>query len=221
MDSVSFGIWDISTGKRLIKRQGGSQGAEDINWRPDSNQLATTDISNSTVLFDALTGQEISYIAGGTIIDWNSTGTFFVVGSNQFKGIDIFNFGSELPELSFGQDLLTFDIDWSLDDQKISSISIDNTLRIWDANNGQQLNLFNVVDPIAIKFSPNSRYVAVGTGEGLVLIFDTATNTQVAQFSNLGAVYALDWSPDGTQLAYGGEGTNGEITIVEVNFLAN
>jgi WD40 repeat protein len=223
-DMVGLSIWDIETGE-VLKGNRGAQGTLTAKWNPVSNIIAVTEISYEIILYDSINGNSLKSLpTTGTSLDWNSNGTKLLVGiAYQPGGVYIIDplLDTDVLDQDFiGHTDRVRGVDWSPDDQKIASVSADNTLRIWDADNGQQLNLFNIVDPITIKFSPDSRYVAVGTGEGLVLIFDTVTNTQVAQFTNPGAVYALDWSPDGTQLAYGGTGNNGEIVIVTPDFSA-
>jgi WD40 repeat protein len=69
-----------------------------------------------------------------------------------------------------------------------------------------------------MSWHPNSNQLAVG-GEKGVTIWNTVTWSLMESIPTSGSMYGLDWSSDGTQLAYGGigsEGTGGNLTILTI-----
>jgi WD40 repeat protein len=63
-----------------------------------------------------------------------------------------------------------------------------------------------------VAWSPNSRAVAIGTrwdgpiGGGAVAVFDAQTGTRIWGSA---AAFGLAWSPDGSAIAFGGDGSSG------------
>jgi WD40 repeat protein len=138
-DSVSFRVWDTTTGQVLAEQMGGSQGAEMVRWKPNSDQIITTSIANTATLFDAVTGEKIDYVAGATTVDWNTDGSLLVTGSYSFNGISVLDVSTNATVLSFSKETLTFVVDWSPDDTKIVAVHSDGTVRIWNAETGELL----------------------------------------------------------------------------------
>gem|GEM_PF-2115909 len=54
------------------------------------------------------------------------------------------------------------------------------------------------------KWSPNGDRIASTSFDGSVRVWNATTGTQLGQFNFPGRVLALDWSPDGTKIVYGG-----------------
>jgi WD40 repeat protein len=153
------------------------------------------------MLLDSLTGNIVSEIARGTVVDWSPDGTKIVSATDSGDSVFVTNIGT-------GQTLLTLNghtqsisaVDWSPDGTKLASGSVDNTVRIWDAASGNQiLTLTGNADYItSVRWSPDSRRLASGSCNGDIRIWDTFTGLQIGLIQQSIGVFALAWKPDGT-----------------------
>lgn len=83
------------------------------------------------------------------------------------------------------------------------STSFDNTSRIWDTRNGSCVKeLLNHRDRVYTQsFSPRGRYLATGSADGRVLIYDTATGNVLFEWDcQSGGVFDIQWQTTGDQL---------------------
>jgi WD40 repeat protein len=80
------------------------------------------------------------------------------------------------------------------------------TLEVWDARERRRVTRLPVPDtPTAVSFSPDGRLVAVGYPHGRSQLWSTATWKPVSRLlvGDVGEIYALAISPDGSTLATG------------------
>ena len=78
----------------------------------------------------------------------------------------------------------------------------DNTARLWDLTNGQQLFRLDHVDIVrAVAFNPNGNQVATACDDGQIRLWETKTGSLSRTLSGSGLHRALAYSPDGTLLA--------------------
>ncbi len=90
----------------------------------------------------------------------------------------------------------------------LASISRDGTLRLWESTRGETIRTIPADDEredttfTSITFSPDGTLLAAGTSHGRITFWDMETEEPVYSLeTRLGAVLALDFRPDGTQLA--------------------
>lgn len=210
LDSVGVRVWDVKNGRLLMTAQRGGQGVSDVKWRPDGNQLIVAGIGNGTALLDPATGEilpNMRMLVGGTSLDWSPDGNKLVTGS-------IYETSPQIADMTTRQPMMTLEdrpsavgmVDWSPDGTRIAASGwIDDPhVWIWDAETGKKL-LTLPVPSNAIRWSPDSQYLASANDDSTVLIWDGSTGQPAAQFRDSGRVYTVDWSPDGTKIVYGGE----------------
>ncbi len=103
-------------------------------------------------------------------------------------------------------------------------------IRLWNTRTGDEQDIpladlsvgipHNIPRVLALAFSPHGTWLASGTAQGKIQMWDVVTGTALAVFAepmeqeNLGRILALAFSPDGTLLA---AGTRGHIQLWEVD----
>ena len=91
-------------------------------------------------------------------------------------------------------------ISFSPDGRFLLSTSLDKSLRVWDAELGEQKGLLKVAGMSSACFSPDGKYIAFGTGKGLVQMCrtDDLHDCSMAEFTE--HTYNIEYiafSPDG------------------------
>ncbi|MDQ3919622.1 MAG: DUF4062 domain-containing protein, partial [Acidobacteriota bacterium] len=94
----------------------------------------------------------------------------------------------------------------SSDSRRIASTSSDdNTVRIWDANEGHELLRYeNLPHPQSLAFSPDGQHLAVGMLYEEIHLLDARSRGEVMRLSSADQAFrSVSFSPDGKSLAAG------------------
>jgi hypothetical protein len=95
---------------------------------------------------------------------------------------------------------------WSPDGRYLASGSRDDTVRVWDAANGQLLRtLAGHTDWVrSVAWSPDGRFLASGSDDRTVRVWDAADGRLLRTLEgHTSKVWSVAWSPDGRYLASG------------------
>ena len=181
-DGLSL-IWDVESATRIASvGDGGSRfGRYDVQWHPDGEYIADTNRQ------------------GASLTIWSAeTGLLF----HSLKLAD----ESESRQTEFG--IPAFD--WSPDGRwlavalfngEIGQIQIWDVEAIGEADAPRHRSTFDTIELHALRWSPNSAHIAIGSAN-TVLVLDSVTGETIRAFDgHENFVLDLDWSPDGTRLA--------------------
>jgi WD40 repeat protein len=84
---------------------------------------------------------------------------------------------------------------------------VDNTIKIWDAESGQELQTLtgrpNGV--LSVAYSPDGHRIASGSGDGTVWIWDAESGQELQTLMGYGWLWSVAYSPDGHRIASGSE----------------
>jgi WD40 repeat protein len=89
----------------------------------------------------------------------------------------------------------------------LAGVSAARRLRFWEVASGKERFACAVpsVDFTALAFSPDGRFLATGTGNDLIILWDTATGTMARRLvGHRGQVHAVAFAPNGKTLISGG-----------------
>jgi WD40 repeat protein len=208
-DDAGMWFWDTITMQFIRTESVAFEGPSTLVWRPNAQQLFglaesaiyVYDISSQEISFDFpdRRTKQVTAIAvspdGDSLASGDSDGVIRIIDTATRQLI---------TSIQTGADTVTA-LDWNLDGTELASGYTDGTVEIWDIMSGTPLlTLVGHIDRISqIKWRPDSNTLASASYDGTVRIWNLETG-----FSGIitypGKVLALDWKPDGSQLAYGG-----------------
>ncbi|GAB4516565.1 MAG: hypothetical protein OHK0046_22130 [Anaerolineae bacterium] len=193
-------------------------GARNLGWKPDGTEVAATYGEQITVWKLTSPVPTMLWDSWGFIRDlkWESPGTITISTGNNFAtnvdattGEIINGFYLETITAADGMPAIAF----SPDQQELAIGRGNGDIIIWPDvqtpgpyNNYRRAEfLGHRVHVRALSWNATGEYIASGSDDGRVLIWDAATG-DVLEVIVVGAgasVVSVAWSPDGTQLAYG------------------
>lgn len=159
----------------------------EVLWSSDSSTLygAHSGPGSGVFAFDAELGRDTPWRSIGRYdiglsIALRPNGSQIAIGSalgfpDPSRNIHVLDLTTEEPVVFLeGHTGNILELTWNSSTDMLASASLDGTVRLWDVDAGQQVNMIEAENP----------------------------------------VYTVAWSPDGTQLAYGGE--DGMFEIVDI-----
>ena len=217
-------MWDATTGKQRWTYSPflTSSYIFDVAISPDGKHVAAAGSKSLVWILDAITGhmiktfdEQAGFILG---VAWSRDSKRIAIG-NDSGTVDI-------KDATSGKTLVTYKghtssvvrIAWSPDGKRIASASYDGTVQIWNANTGQRIITYsgNMNPVFSVAWSPDGTRIVSGTGaagnHGPIVtgnsakVWDTTTGKTLLTYTeNTNSVYAVAWSPDGKEIASGGD----------------
>ena len=173
-------FWDPREGRLLRSAEATSDTVFGASLSPDGSKVAVGCADNTVRAFETATGKELYKI---------STHENWVLGT------------------TFG-----------IDSKRLVSVGRDRAAKLIDAGAGQFLENVNQMhgELAAVSRHPTADEIVIGGEDRIPYIYrmDRPRNMKVGEDATLvrqlaaqeGAIFALDWSPDGTRVAVGGAG---------------
>lgn len=208
-------IWDANTGE-LIQSFTGYDIIESVDWNPVyPNILASVNSLGLIKIWDIRTRYLIfsegraEYAFG---LKWSPDGKQLVTTNGIALVIVTLNadndakFSTLLPRDMIHVGLIGT-VDWGMDPKIVISGTANGKLTAWDATSGLELKFFgDGFEAItSTQFSPDGSKIACVGYDGRLRIWDFVTAQLIRAIPIEYASFAVAWSPDGNQIAYGAD----------------
>jgi len=168
-------IWEVATGREVHTLSGHTFDIDAVAFSPDGRTLVSSSMDNTARTWDVATGQEVTHFQAP---------------------------GSGAAAFSLDERWLAVTTRGPLD--KVGSI------QLFDASTGVQFRTVYHVFPndadylTSVGLSHDSRFLASGTSDGIIELWETATGRHISSLSgHTGTVHSLTFDPDGRFLLSG------------------
>jgi hypothetical protein len=105
---------------------------------------------------------------------------------------------------------------FSPDGSKVLTGSFDNTVKLWDAESGQELITFRHDKAVvSVSFSPDGTQVLTGSKDNTAKLWDAKSGQELTTFRHDRSVEAVAFSPDGSQVLTGSSDNTAKLWGVE------
>lgn len=228
-------VWDAATGATILVL--GDTSGDHLNtlywftWSPDSRHIASSNISSSIQIWDITTGKVV-----GSIISQNSTlaapawspdgvylSYYLQYPPTTPDRLGIWDIASHrvagtitIPE----KNTLASNIDsrhsrtaWASNSKHLAYVNRDGLVETWNVPSGKQAMVYSQPgsgDWFSVGWSPDGKFIAAGSFDNIVQIWDAATAKSIFTLNAAGDVLSLAWSPDSKYIA----STQGQVVIV-------
>jgi WD40 repeat protein len=221
-------IWDVATGDERLSVPG--HGAKYLAFSPDGKRLATGGTDLTVRIWDVISGQEALTLRGHT--DYVRTVVFSpdgnrLVSASDDRTVRIWDASPWQRGERRGEDLMTLRghaeglnaVTFHPSEPRLLTGASDGAVKTWDLETGREIRNLPTelasVDALALR-AHSDEFVFAGTPGNMVTVVDLLSGKPVRQLRAVGEIAALALSPDGKQLAAGGD-SKGIIVIVDIS----
>jgi WD40 repeat protein len=215
-------VWDVGLKQRVaISPPVSMPGRLMDRWSVDDSRVLSVSEAYPTVnIWDPVTGDTTLSIPTG-IVDaaaWSPDGQQIITGPESptiwdaVTGEHVLTLSA--PEAPLGVTAAV----WSADNSRIFTGGADGLIHVWDVETKVFIRTLvghsGFVSGLALSHD-NTRLASAGH-DRTVRVWNAETGELIETFSYPERVHAVDWSPSGDKIAYGGDGASGNTPQVEI-----
>jgi WD40 repeat protein len=210
-------LWDAARGALLATCRGHMSRVHSVAFSPDGTRLLTASSDETVRQWDVATGNAVDAPydrhTGEVIRALYSPDGEWVASTGIDRTIRVWRAaGRQDRAILHGHSLPATALIFAPDGRRLASLSTDTgnvfgkgdrTVRVWDVDPDATLPVLRghtrAIYPVAL--SPDGRWIASGSVDGTVRLWDAATGEPAATLPNPGRVRSLAYGPDGSWLA--------------------
>lgn len=195
--------------EKVFKSQANQPG---MAFRNDGLVLAVAGYGSPVKVWNSATGKLIRQIIpktrdGGLTLVFHPKSNILAVG-NRNDVTEIWNVNTGSLVKTLGKKM-SHEVEFSHDGSKLAVAYVDGKVGIWELDIKSRPIFLDgeAEENFSISWSPNGEILATAGLNGQISLWDTATMKMLHAFFAPERVYELEFSPDGTMLLSGGEGS--------------
>jgi len=219
-------LWDSDTQQYIAVMHDSDLAIYALAWSPDGSQLASVNESDTrypapyTVkIWDVTTRQVIKifdFERDIFSIEWSPNGNQLAISGDKNDVLILNTTSWEIEMTLEGHTERVSSLAWSPDGTKLVTATdsdINDTIKVWDINTGQVIAHFPGGTVHSLKWSPDGNLLAISEYRQIRII-DMQLSDVAWVIPISSTVWGIAWSPDSSQLAYGG--VSGEVNIANL-----
>jgi WD40 repeat protein/tRNA A-37 threonylcarbamoyl transferase component Bud32 len=207
-------VWDAAGVQKPLNLDGNNGAVASLWWSPDGKRLASAGFGGVAKVWDVASGRETlslqTHTGPARSVCWSPEGTRLACASG--TEVEVWDVPSGRKTLSLHDPTRTTlsCVCWSPDGKRLASASEDRTVRVWDADKGQDVWWIRTspgytnrggTTVYSVSWSPDGKRLACAGVED-VTVWDLVGSRETAPLqTHLGAARTVCWSPDGDRLA--------------------
>jgi WD40 repeat protein/serine/threonine protein kinase len=180
-------FWDVESGEQM-RQLTSEPGNSYLTYSPDGRYLFTAGpafAGSEGYLWDVATGEKVQMFVGHSrdinSVAFSPDGQFIVTGSDDTTAIMWNVETGEQVKTFIGHTVRIWAVNFTRDGRYLLTGAMDNTARLWDIATGQELRRFVGGGFIGSAiFSPDERFVLIGSTDGKVYITPTHIDDLIA-----------------------------------------
>jgi WD40 repeat protein len=202
-------LWDAETGELRRSLSGHYSEVFALRFSPDGRLVASGAADSAIIMWDAGSGRKARTLLGheGVVrtLVFSPDGRHIASASSVDSTIRIWDAGTGKQIRSFsaaGVESLSY----SPDGRHIASGSMDNAIRLWEAETGAEtLTLAGRSSWVrGLAYSPDGRHIAMGSTDRTIHVWEAGTGREILTLAgHTATVRSVAYSPDGKHLVSG------------------
>jgi TPR repeat protein len=221
-DDGTARIWDVATGRELIRLDGHTAQVEGAVFSPDGRRIVTGSYDYTARVWDAMTGRQLTRLSGHTaVVSWagfSPDGRRIVTSS--------FDKTARIWDAETGRQLMIFrghtgavaTAAFSPDGARLVTASDDKTARVWDTATGLEILELTGHSRVltSAAYSLDGRRIVTSSNDRTARVWDAVTGQQLLAAPHSEQVETAAFSPDGLRVVTASDDMNAHVWDVQV-----
>ena len=206
-------LWNVADGQLIRTLSGHTGWVNSVSWHPDSKQLASGGEDKKLKVWDVDLGEVLwektEHRERVASVDWSGSGEWIAVGEGDravklWRVSDRAAFPLGEHETGNGDNSVVQvnSVRFSPDSQRLLSTGEDGALRVWQVEEGRQLNILrgHRGSVQGASWYPNGDVIASAGKDSGIRLWQLSNSAEAAATTEID-LYSVQFGPDGKQMA--------------------